>query len=61
LVENLESVIKYTMILPLKENYLIPEKKIKHDNFLNLNDLDLFLELNILEEIIKRMINHFTS
>jgi len=49
------------MILPLKENYLIPEKKIKHDNFLNLNDLDLFLELNILEEIIKRMINHFTS
>jgi len=28
LVENLESVIKYTMILPLKEKYLIPEKKI---------------------------------
>jgi len=42
------------MILPLKEKCLIPEKKFKHDNFLNLNCLDISLELNILEEIIRK-------
>jgi len=28
------------------------EKYLKHDNLLDLDDLDLFLELNILKEII---------
>ena len=34
---------------PLKEKCLNLEKYLKHDNLLDLDDLDLFLELNILK------------
>jgi len=36
----------------LKEKCLNLKKYLKHDNLLDLDDLDLFLELNILKEII---------
>ena len=36
----------------LKEKCLNLEKYLKHDNLLDLDGLDLFLELNILKEII---------
>jgi len=37
----------------LKDKCLNLEKYLNHDNLLDLDDLDLFYELNILKEIIK--------
>jgi len=41
----------------LKEKCLNLEKYLKHDNLLDLDDLNLFSELNILKEIIRLKID----
>jgi len=46
--------LKWFCCVLLKEKYLKLEKYLKHDNLVDLNGLNLFLELNFLKEVIEK-------